>query len=129
MTSFLGNENVQKALRQIDRRLRAGEIGDLEKVLGTSEGRRLYCRIVYEMCNLEGLTFHDSIKDGVCAARHDAHREGQRLVGRVLVEEAMQHCPELWLTAKHERDTKAASDAVHRELAVTKSVNEMEQRQ
>lgn len=124
MTSFLGNENVQKALRQLDRRLRANEIDDLNKVLSTPEGRRFYSRLVYEMCNLEGLVFHGDIKDGVCAARHDAHREGQRLIGRVLVEEAQQHAPEAWRLAKSERDMKVVSDATIRALEIEKSAKE-----
>lgn len=124
MTSFLGNENVQKALRSIDRRLRAIEISDLQKVLGTPEGRRVYCRIVYEMCNLEGLVFNGNIKDGGSSAQIMANLDGQRTVGRLLLEEAVQHTPELWKLARNERDAKLASDATHRELTVEKSAKE-----
>jgi hypothetical protein len=122
--TMLGNESVQKALRLIDRRLRAEEIADLDAVLKTPFGRRLYCRLVYELCNLEGLSFHPDIKDGVCAGRHDAYYEGQRFVGRVLFQEAQQHCPELWSTANTERFAKAASDSAHREQAIQKSAEE-----
>jgi hypothetical protein len=126
MTSFLGNENVQKALRLVDRRLRAEEAKDLESVLGTAPGRRLYCRLVFELGNIEALSFNPDIKDGVCAAIHMAHNDGLRAMARIMYQEAQQVCPELWARAMGERLAKSASDALHREQALQKSVKEDE---
>jgi len=126
MTSFLGNENVQKALRLVDRRLRAEEASDLEKLLCTDFGRRVYCRLVFEMGNIESLSMNFDIKDGMCAALHMSHHEGMRMMARIMYQEAQQVCPELWQRAMAERLAKAASDAIHREQVITKSVKEAE---
>ena len=126
MTSFLGNENVQKALRLVDRRLRAEEVKDLERLLGTDFGRRVYCRLVFELGNIESLSMNFDIKDGVCAAIHMAYNEGLRAMARIMYQEAQQVCPELWARAMNERLTKSASDAIHREQSIIKSVKEAE---
>jgi hypothetical protein len=124
MAGSLSNENLQSALRAIDRRLQAKEAMDLEAVLKTSEGRRLYTRLVYEMCNLEGLSFNFDIKDGVCAGLHQAHQDGCRMVGRTLIHEAMQACPDLWARAVHERFARLQADQAEREEAINKSAGE-----
>lgn len=127
MTEFLGNTNVQKALRFVDRRLRHEEAKDLESLLGTVVGRRVYCRLVFEMGNLESLSMNHDIKDGVCASQHMAFNEGLRYMSRMMYQEAQQVAPELWAQAQNERIAKSVSDAIHRELAVEKASKESDE--
>jgi hypothetical protein len=56
-----GNESVQRELAKDDKRLRDFELSDLEAVLRTTEGRRLYYQIIYTSCELEMLFVHPSI--------------------------------------------------------------------
>lgn len=124
MTEFLGNENVQKALRLFDRRLRTTEIDDLNKLLATDFGRRVYCRLVFEMSAIESLSFDPGIKDGACQAQHAAFNDGMRAIGRLMFQEAQQFCPEAWALAQNERIAKAASDASLRVMTIEKSEKE-----
>lgn len=121
MSVNLADEKVQNALRKVDRRIRASEVKDLDEVLRTPAGRRLYCRIVYELCNIEGVPFNFDIKDGVCLAMHNAYYAGTQGVGHVLAQEAVQHCGELWAKMLDERLAKLRADAVERDEAVKQS--------
>jgi hypothetical protein len=124
MSGVLGNENIQKALREIDRRMRAEEIADLKVVLSTPAGRRVYCRIVYGVCALEGISWNPNVKDGACKAQIDSFDTGQKSIGRLLAEEALMHWPDLWGDAQVERIRKATSDQAQREVTLSRSAKE-----
>jgi len=109
------NKVLQRALKNNERRLRDFELADLESVLATFEGRRFYYRLVFEVCNLESSSFNPLIKDGACAAQHMAHMEGRRDVGRVMLQEAQAHCPDLWRKLLNEALVEAEAANAERE--------------
>jgi len=111
----LNDPAIQKALKGQQRKLRGWELADLETVLKTHEGRRMYYRLVFELCLLESSSFNSGIKDGVCSALHMAHLEGRRDIGRVLAQEAQAHLPDLWRLMVNERIAHADADAAERD--------------
>jgi len=102
--------------RRRERDNRTREQIDVEAVLSTEAGRRLYYRIVYLLCDIEGDTFDTSIRDGICAALHQARDNGRRAVGRKLRNEAQNFCPELWERVILERVAARKSEETRREL-------------
>lgn len=78
------------------------DIADLDAVLRTPAGRRLYHRIVYSVCSLRDSSFAGEIKDGMAAAMHTSFRDGARWVGGVLLYEAHHAAEDLWLQAEKE---------------------------
>jgi hypothetical protein len=107
--------------RDLERKLNALELADLEELLRQPWGRRLYHRLVFLMGNLYSESFEPAIKDGMCAALHMARAEGVRWMARTLANEAQLHFPELWNQMLAERVLAAAEEARLRQQARTAS--------
>jgi hypothetical protein len=113
----LSDPGAQERLRALDRRLDAIEAADLDELLRHDWGRRLYYRLVFEMCLLESGSFEPGIKDGIAAGLHMARNEGIREVGQRLAREAQAVSPELWSRMLLERIAGLAEEAHQREEA------------
>jgi hypothetical protein len=113
-----GNESVQRELAKDDKRLRDFELSDLEAVLRTAEGRRLYYQIIYTSCELEMLPVDLAIKDGICSSLHTYYRCGRQSVGQSLTINAKVNFPALWALTLKEHDDRAAKDADYRNKAI-----------
>jgi hypothetical protein len=96
-------------VRQNERLLSELERQDLLALMATEWGRRLYYRLVFELCLLESGSFDTN-------GSTMAMIGGVRSVGTILKNEAIEHCPELWCQAVTER-TMAAADRVRAERA------------
>lgn len=117
MTGSLANTAAQDAERAVDRKLSGIEEADLHELLRQPWGRRLYYRLVFLLGRLDAESFDPSIKDGVCAGIHMAHREGIRWMAGILRDEAIKHFPDLWTLMLQERVTAAAEEAKQRAKA------------
>jgi hypothetical protein len=85
------------------------EVADLESVLGTGPGRRLYYRIIFQVACLESASYQAS-------GQAMAYQEGRRSVAIALMQEAQAICPELWIRMLKERLTAAEIEVVDRRL-------------
>lgn len=117
MTGSLANPAAQDLERELDRKLSAIELADLEELLRQPWGRRLYYRLVFEVGNLESASFDPAIKDGICAAIYMGRNEGIRWMAGVLRDEAVGSFPELWTLMLQERVAAAAEEAEARRKA------------
>lgn len=94
------------------RDLRPFEKDDLEGVLRTEQGRRFYYRLVFELGDIEGVSFTGSIKDGVAAFGHTAYNEGIRAFAHQLMDEATRHYPDLWEKMLVERIARRQRESI-----------------
>lgn len=85
MSGHLANPVAQERERAIDRRMDAKRAQRWENLLKTDWGKELLYELLFERCLLVAPSFEALIKDGVCAARHDARNEGIREVGITLM--------------------------------------------
>lgn len=97
----LGDAAVQTELKKIDHKLDGLEIRDLQELMKGAAGRRLYYRIVFELCGIESTSYANS-------GQYMAFLEGRRSIGIKLLQEAQQHCPEAWPRMVAERIAEKA---------------------
>lgn len=120
---ILTDKKLQRVLEQQRRRLHEREVADLGDVLSTPAGRRWYHRLVFETCRVLQFSYDPSVKDGICAGQHQAHLDGQRSIGGLLLTEAQRHWPDLWLKTLEEAIAQDRADRAERDQA-TKSAGD-----
>lgn len=103
--------------RELERMLAEIDKSDLAEILRSPGGRRFLTRVIFRIAGTETESFHPEVKDGVCAARHDAHNEGARWVGLTIAKECALLYPEEWAKLNIERWYAAAEEARLRDKA------------
>jgi hypothetical protein len=84
--------------------LRPAELlkADLETLLREPYGRRLAYWLIYDICKLEGDSLNLALKDGLCAALHQARADGIRAVGASVAAQMRMASPDGFLSAYNE---------------------------
>jgi hypothetical protein len=96
---YLANEDKQDEKRKRDKLRAEQATADLQWLLGHSQGRRWFYRLVYGVCGVE---------DGIWEASAAIHfREGRRSIGIDVKNEAQAACPALYLSMIQEQMIEA----------------------
>lgn len=90
-------------------------LDDWRELLGTKWGRRLAYHIVYGLCRVQRPAFDRSIKDGLCAALHQARAEGIRDVGLIIQSNLQKSDQQAYIDAVEEGMRQELIDATNNE--------------
>lgn len=113
----LSDAQYQDRLRQAQRERERDLADDLERLLAGEWGRRLAYWLVFEHGRLHGLSFDAGIRDGACAALHQAKAEGRREAAHELYAMLLDASPSGAVAMMSERTKRAVADMALENLA------------
>lgn len=95
-TGTLGDRELQVRLKELDHQLEARDAADLDVVMRTAEGRRLFYRLIFLLGRLESPSYeaHGGLM---------SYREGWRGLAILLRDEIQAVCPDLWIRMLSDR--------------------------
>jgi hypothetical protein len=112
----LSDRAVQDRLKEQRLQMEARDAADLDALMRTDFGRRLYYRLVFRLAGLESPSYQAS-------GQVMAYQEGRRSLAIVLKDEAQAVCPELWIRMLQERLAVAEQESARRREAMSSQGN------
>jgi hypothetical protein len=92
--SYLANKEAQEKLTEAERRVHEKREEDLRQVMRTEVGRRFVYHLIYLRCGV--------MDDFFSGNSHDVRRGGQQSVGKQLVADLQELCPDEFLQMQSE---------------------------
>lgn len=93
----LSEKQQKERLRAVESKRKLDHETDLRALMGEPWGRRFVYWLVFELGRLEAPSFDPAIKDGVCAAIHQARNEGFREMASAIMGRLQTETPEQYM--------------------------------